>query len=121
VLAPSAAFARPTSPPTLSAANRGVDRCKGRKDEYGDQSSHVAPSTPASFGGPKPAAWIKGYGDYEQRDGQASFCFAGTNFTANFGCRLSIRFAEVLVLPPSRPVVEPHYLRLCSPSWMVKA
>jgi outer membrane autotransporter protein len=42
---------------------------------------------PASFGGPKLAAWIKGYGDYEQRDGQASFSFAGTNFTSNLGYR----------------------------------
>src|SRR6266851_2345236 len=42
---------------------------------------------PASFGGPKLAAWIKGYGDYEQRGGQASFSFAGTNFTSNLGYR----------------------------------
>jgi outer membrane autotransporter protein len=41
----------------------------------------------ASFGGPKPAAWIKGYGDYEQRAGQASFSFAGSNFTSNLGYR----------------------------------
>ncbi len=39
------------------------------------------------IGNPKPAAWIKGYGDYEQRDGEASFSFAGTNFTSNLGYR----------------------------------
>jgi hypothetical protein len=38
-------------------------------------------------GGPKPAAWISGYGDYERRDGQASFSFAGTNFSSNLGYR----------------------------------
>lgn len=42
---------------------------------------------PASLGSPKPAAWIRGFGDYEQRDGQASFGFAGTNFTSNLGYR----------------------------------
>ena len=46
-----------------------------------------AAAAPASAGGPKPAAWIRGYGDYEQRDGQASFSFAGTNFTSNLGYR----------------------------------
>jgi outer membrane autotransporter protein len=44
-------------------------------------------ASPGSFGGPKPAAWIKGFGDYEQRDGQASFSFAGANFTSNLGYR----------------------------------
>jgi outer membrane autotransporter protein len=42
---------------------------------------------PGSFGGPKPAAWIKGFGDYEQRAGQASFSFAGSSFTSNLGYR----------------------------------
>jgi len=41
----------------------------------------------ASIGSPKPAVWIRGYGDYEQRDGQANFNFAGTNFTSNLGYR----------------------------------
>src|SRR5262249_16396667 len=44
-------------------------------------------AAPASAGGPKPAAWIKGYGDYEQRAGQANFSFAGADFTSNLGYR----------------------------------
>jgi outer membrane autotransporter protein len=46
-----------------------------------------AAAPPASVGSPKPAVWIRGFGDYEQRDGQASFSFAGTNFTSNLGYR----------------------------------
>jgi outer membrane autotransporter protein len=47
----------------------------------------AATAAPASVGGPKPAVWIRGFGDYEQRNGQASFSFAGTNFTSNLGYR----------------------------------
>jgi len=49
--------------------------------------AEAATAAPASAGGPKPAAWIKGYGDYEQRAGQASFSFAGSDFTSNLGYR----------------------------------
>jgi len=44
-----------------------------------------ATAAPAVVSGPKPAAWIRGYGDYEQRDGQSSFSFGGANFTSNLG------------------------------------
>jgi outer membrane autotransporter protein len=37
--------------------------------------------------GPKPAAWIRGFGDFEQRDGQANFNFGGAAFTSNLGFR----------------------------------
>ena len=49
-----------------------------------DEATRAAP---VSLGSPKPAAWIRGYGDYEQHDGFASTAFAGANFTSNLGYR----------------------------------
>jgi outer membrane autotransporter protein len=47
----------------------------------------AAMAAPAGLGGPKPAAWIRGYGDYEQHSGQANTAFAGANFTSDLGYR----------------------------------
>jgi len=47
----------------------------------------AATAAPARVGVPKPAVWIRGYGDYEQRDGQASFSFAGASFISGLGYR----------------------------------
>jgi outer membrane autotransporter protein len=44
-----------------------------------------AEAAPSSSSGPNPAAWVRGFGDFEQRDGQASFGFGGSAFTSSLG------------------------------------
>ncbi|HLK84822.1 MAG TPA: autotransporter outer membrane beta-barrel domain-containing protein [Xanthobacteraceae bacterium] len=49
--------------------------------------AEAATAAPGGFGNPKSAVWVKGYGDYEQRDEQASFSIAGASFSSNLGYR----------------------------------
>jgi outer membrane autotransporter protein len=78
---------RDSSQSTAVAATAYAEELANNDPFNPDVRTEAATSAPASAGGPRPAAWIRGYGDYEQRDGQASFSFAGTNFNSNLGYR----------------------------------
>ncbi len=75
----------PSQGPTFAATAYAQEFAKN--DPISPYVRAEAAAPPASVGGPKPAVWIRGYGDYEQRDGQASFSFAGSNFISNLGYR----------------------------------
>lgn len=79
---------RPNSPPSAAVAATAYAQDFAAADPISPYvRAEAAAAAPVGFGNPKSAVWIKGYGDYEQRDGQASFSVAGANFSSNLGYR----------------------------------